>query len=131
MLYLENAITFNELPQAVSQLIKDVNELKNMLQTVHDNKVEIDRWFNIKELCEYVPDHPARQTVYGWIYRHNIPYHKKGKKLQFLKSEIDEWLKSDKRKTETCFLQHKPDNLPCMHNNENLIYNFIKLKHVS
>ena len=99
MMYLENAITFNELPQAVSQLIKDVNELKTLLQSVHDNTVETDRWFNIKELCEYVPDHPARQTVYGWIYRHNIPYHKKGKKLQFLKSEIDEWLKSDKRKT--------------------------------
>ena len=48
MMYLENAITFNELPQAVSQLIKDVNELKTLLQSVHDNKVETDRWFNIK-----------------------------------------------------------------------------------
>lgn len=124
----DETITFNELPQAVSQLIKEVGELKSLLQNVHDNKVEPDRWFNIDQLCQYVPDKPANQTVYGWVARHEVPYHKKGKKLQFLKSEIDEWLKSDKRKTETCFLQHKPDNLPCMHNNENLIYNFIKLK---
>ena len=95
----DETITFNELPQAVSQLIKDVNELKNMLQTVHDNKVETDRWFNIDQLCQYVPDKPAKQTVYGWVARHEVPYHKKGKKLQFLKSEIDTWLKSDQRKT--------------------------------
>lgn len=92
-------ITFNELPQAVSQLMKDVNELKSLLQTVHDAKVEPDRWFNIEELCDYIPDKPAKQTVYGWVSHHTIPYHKKGKKLQFLKSEIDKWLKSDQRKT--------------------------------
>lgn len=92
-------ITFNELPQAVSQLMKDVNELKSLLQTVHDAKAEPDRWFNINELCEYIPDKPAKQTVYGWVSHHAIPYHKKGKKLQFLKSEIDQWLKSDQRKT--------------------------------
>lgn len=99
MYQTNDTITFNELPQAVSQLMKDVNELKTLLQTVHDTKVEPDRWFNIEELCEYIPDKPARQTVYGWVCNHNVPYHKKGKKLQFLKSEIDQWLKSDKRKT--------------------------------
>ncbi len=33
-------ITFNELPQALSQLMKDVNELKSLLQTVHDAKAK-------------------------------------------------------------------------------------------
>lgn len=60
---------------------------------------ESDRWFNLQELCEYLPDRPARQTVYGWIGQRLIPFHKKGKKLQFLKSEIDSWLKTDKRKS--------------------------------
>jgi len=95
----DETITFNELPQAVSQLIKEVGELKSLLQNVHDNKVEPDRWFNIDQLCQYIPDKPAKQTVYGWVARHEVPYHKKGKKLQFLKSEIDTWLKSDQRKT--------------------------------
>jgi excisionase family DNA binding protein len=60
---------------------------------------ESDRWFNLQELCEYLPDRPARQTVYSWVGQRLIPYHKKGKKLQFLKSEVDNWLKSDKRKS--------------------------------
>lgn len=99
MLQKFDNITFNELPEAISQLMKDVNELKSLLQTVHDAKIEPDRWFNIDQLCQYVPDKPAKQTVYGWVAHHTVPYHKKGKKLQFLKSEIDEWLKSDQRKT--------------------------------
>ncbi|MDR1342763.1 MAG: helix-turn-helix domain-containing protein [Prevotellaceae bacterium] len=32
-------------------------------------------------------------------YQRSIPYHKKGKKLMFLKSEIDNWLKEGRRKT--------------------------------
>lgn len=93
-------ITFVQLPQAVSLLINEVQELKFLLQTSKQSAVEpTDRWFNLQELCEYLPDRPAKQTVYGWIGQHAIPYHKKGKKLQFLKSEINVWLKQDKRKT--------------------------------
>ena len=74
--------------------------MKSLLQNSNQMKVEpADRWFNLQELCDYLPDRPAKQTVYGWIGQHIIPYYKKGKKLQFLKSEIDAWLKADKRKT--------------------------------
>lgn len=90
-------VTLEQLPQAVAMLIQEVRELKALVETGY--KPDPDRWFNVQELSQYVPDHPARQTIYGWVHRHNVPYHKKGKKLQFLKSEIDEWLKSDQRKT--------------------------------
>ncbi|HPW96858.1 MAG TPA: helix-turn-helix domain-containing protein [Paludibacteraceae bacterium] len=92
-------ITFEQLPQAVSLLIGEVKELKDLLRNSNNAVEPSDRWFNLQELCEYLPDRPAKQTVYGWIGQHAIPYHKKGKKLQFLKSEIDAWLKQDKRKT--------------------------------
>ena len=55
---------------------------------------------NTKELREYLPDHPAECTVYSWVAARAIPCHKTGKKLQFLKSEIDAWIMSSKRKTE-------------------------------
>lgn len=45
------------------------------------------------------PTTPAKPTVYAWIGQRSIPYHKKGKKLMFLKSEIDSWLKEGRRKT--------------------------------
>ena len=34
-----------------------------------------------------------------WTSQRLIPYHKKNKRIYFLKSEIDEWLKTGRRKT--------------------------------
>lgn len=96
----EKTISFEQLPQAVAMLIEEVKGLKAVLiLTKSVQQPESDKWFNLQELCEYLPDRPARQTVYGWIGQRLIPFHKKGKKLQFLKSEIDSWLKADKRKS--------------------------------
>ncbi len=94
-----NEITFEKLPQAVEYLINKVERLEALLDVQKSELPESDKWFNLQELCEYLPDRPARQTVYGWIGGRLIPFHKKGKKLQFLKSEIDSWLKADKRKS--------------------------------
>jgi excisionase family DNA binding protein len=65
-----------------------------------DKETEItDSWFDLNELCNYLPDKPAKATVYGWVHIGSIPHHKGQKKLRFLKSEIDEWLKTGKKKT--------------------------------
>lgn len=97
---MEQEISFNNMPQALAYLIGKVEKIENLLDTQTATAVEpTDHWFNLEELCKYLPDRPAKQTVYGWIGQHAIPYYKKGKKLQFLKSEIDAWLKTDKHKT--------------------------------
>ena len=64
--------------------------------------VQIDHGngYVMKELCEYLPSHPAEQTVYGWTSCHQIPFHKRGKRIMFLKSEIDAWLHDGKRKSQ-------------------------------
>ncbi len=90
---------FEQLPKAVEYLIGKVEKLEALLSVQKSEQSDPDKWFNRQELCEYLPDSPARQTVYGWIGQRLIPFHKKGKKLQFLKSEIDTWLKADKRKS--------------------------------
>ena len=88
------------MPQALAYLIDKVEKIETLLGTQTAIAVEpADRWFNLQELCDYLPDRPAKQTVYGWIGNHIIPFHKKGKKLQFLKSEIDAWLLEDQRQT--------------------------------
>lgn len=58
-----------------------------------------EQWFNLAELCQYLPDKPTKATVYGWVSNAQIPCHKGGKKLRFLKSEIDDWLKQGKKTT--------------------------------
>lgn len=60
---------------------------------------EPDRWFDLTELCNYLPDKPAKPTIYGWVHSGLIPCHKGAKKLRFLKSEIDQWLRTGKQKT--------------------------------
>ena len=60
---------------------------------------EADRWFDLNELCIYHPDKPSKPTVYFWVNAGTIPVHKGGKKLRFLKSEIDAWLLQGRKKT--------------------------------
>ena len=66
-------ISFEQLPQAVSDLKE--------------------------ELRAYHPDRPARSTIYDWVCQNRIPVHKDGKKLRFLRSEIDQWLSGGRIKT--------------------------------
>lgn len=79
------------IQNAVRKVITEIPQAEPQTQT--------DRWFDLNELCNYLPDKPAKPTVYGWITRNEIPYHKRAKKLYFLKSEIDAWLKAGRKKT--------------------------------
>lgn len=99
MLHKFENLTFNELPQAIEHLIAEVEILKAMIESSNPNKVEPERWFNVSEVCEYLPNHPTKSAIYTWSSQRYIPCHKKGKRLYFLKSEIDEWLKTGRRKT--------------------------------
>lgn len=83
-------------------LINNISErvTANILKAVSkEQSSEIDRWFDLNELCLYHPDKPSKPTVYGWVNAGIIPVHKGGKKLRFLKSEIDNWLKQGRKKT--------------------------------
>jgi predicted DNA-binding transcriptional regulator AlpA len=93
-------LTFNDLPKAISQLQEDISFIKKfILEKSKESIPETDRWFDLRELCDYLPDKPARATVYTWVHLQTIPFHKGSKKLRFLRSEIDKWLKSTKHKT--------------------------------
>lgn len=41
----------------------------------------------------------TKPTLYGYVQRNEIPYHKKGNRLYFFKSEIIDWIKTGKQKT--------------------------------
>jgi len=76
------------------------NSIKKVLSTQQaEQPTETDRWFDLPELCIYHPDKPSKPTVYGWVHSGLIPHHKGGKKLRFLKSEIDDWMKQGRKKT--------------------------------
>lgn len=92
-------ITFEQLPAAFTQLFSKVENIERLLQSKVAPQPETDQWFDLSELCNYLPDKPAKATVYGWIHTSLIPCHKGKKKLRFLKSEIDTWLMQGRKKT--------------------------------
>lgn len=96
---MEN-LTLETLPKAVTFLTNEVSEIKRLLlEKSNSQPTETDLWFDLIELCNYLPDKPAKPTVYCWVHKGLIPCHKGAKKLRFLKSDIDKWLKSAKQKT--------------------------------
>jgi excisionase family DNA binding protein len=93
-------ITLETLPKAFMHLLVEVKELKTLLmQKNQEPQPTTDQWFDLNELCNYHPDKPRPATVYGWVFAGKIPVNKGGKKLRFLKSEIDEWLKQGRKMT--------------------------------
>ncbi len=52
------------------------------------------------EAQKYIPGHPAVQTIYGWTSNNMIPYHKVGKRIYFVKSELDAWLSKEQHKSQ-------------------------------
>lgn len=61
------------------------------------NDTEEDVFLTIEEVALLIS--LSKYTIYGLVHKNKIPYHKQGKRLYFLKSEILEWIKSGKRQT--------------------------------
>jgi excisionase family DNA binding protein len=96
---MEN-LSLETLPKAFTELVNEVSEIKRMLlENRNQPPIESNEWFNLEELCQYHPDKPTKPTVYGWVHGGLIPVHKGGKRLRFLKSEIDNWIKQGRKKT--------------------------------
>ena len=78
-------------------------KIKLVLEAISqaNGKSDSDVWLDLNGLIEYLPSHPKAQTVYEWTHKRIIPFHKsrETKMLCFLKSEIDLWLKTSKRKS--------------------------------
>lgn len=100
-MYSTEEITFEQLPKAIAELLDKVNTLTDLVvkKFGSESSREEKEWLDLEELCAYLPDKPSKQTVYGWVCRRYIPYHKKTKKLAFLKSEIDEWVATSRHET--------------------------------
>lgn len=97
---LTEKLSLETLPKAFSQLSNEVSEIKRLLlDKSNEQAPNQDQWFDLNELCNYHPDKPSKATAYFWVHSSTIPYHKGAKKLRFLKSEIDEWLRQGRIKT--------------------------------
>ena len=86
---------FSEIINIISDQIAE-KVLKNLNPI---NSSPEDAFMNIDDTSKLID--LTKPTVYGLVHQNKIPYHKKGKRLYFLKSEILSWLKSGKHQTQT------------------------------
>jgi len=92
---MQTPITFNDVPTILMELKRDVDFIRAQFQK--ENEPEEDKLMTIEKLSEYLPEHPARQTIYGWVNNRLIDYEKHGNRLYFRKSYIDYWLANGRR----------------------------------
>ncbi|WP_375324054.1 helix-turn-helix domain-containing protein [Flagellimonas sp. GZD32] len=97
---MEGKPTFEQLPIAVAHLMKEVREIKQMIYELNNgSSKQTSEWMTLDQLIEYDPEKRKKSTWYKMVSESRVPYHKKGKRLLFLKSEIDKWLLDGKVNT--------------------------------
>lgn len=99
----EKSIKFEDMPNAITGVLKKLSVLENKIDGLYDivQSEKEETWFTVAELRAYLPTHPVEHTIYCWTSNREIPFHKRGKRIMFLKSEIDDWLQENKSKSRT------------------------------
>ena len=80
----ETNIRFEDLPEAVQWIKNKLTEIALSGRLSQNLSARINE---------------SIQTVYTWTSANRIPYYKEGKRIRFLKSEIDKWMLNSKLKS--------------------------------
>jgi excisionase family DNA binding protein len=91
-------ITFEKLPQAVSQLFDILSRIESKLPLQGNNShPETDQLLTITQAGEILS--LSVPTIYGLVSRKEIPVSKRGKRLYFSKFELTDWIKAGRKLT--------------------------------
>ena len=92
-----DAITFEQLPAAISKLFNKLENIERLLQDQQHTHEEVDELFTIQQASEFLK--LTVPTIYGLVSRSAIPVSKKGKRLYFSREELTAWIKEGRKKT--------------------------------
>lgn len=91
--------TFDQLPQSVAVLIKEVSELKHLLLLNGNKQSEAltEKLLNVQQAADFL--NLSVPTVYSKVSRGELPVMKRGKKLHFSNTELIQYLKAGRKLT--------------------------------
>jgi excisionase family DNA binding protein len=89
---------FDKLPEVIRQLFEKVEHLEEMILKLQPELQHQTQPLSIEEAAEYLNVTVA--ALYSMTSRRLVPFNKPGKRLYFLKNDLDEWVKSGKVKTQ-------------------------------
>ena len=88
-------LTFENLPAAISLLIREVNNIKIVLQA---NPPEAaDQLMTVEQAAKFLT--LAKPTIYAMVSHGEIPNLKRGKRVYFQKTDLLNYLKAGRRKS--------------------------------
>ena len=90
-------LTFEQLPEAISQISEKVNAIERLLLEGSTPQAEGDELMLIGEAALFLK--LTVPTIYSKVSRGEIPVNKRGNRLYFYRSELTDWIKGGRRKT--------------------------------
>lgn len=94
---MENVVFTQLSVTEVRMMIREeVTASLNNSQIARKEKSSLE-YLTIEEVAKYI--NMAVSSVYGFVHNKRIPYIKRGKRLIFEKSKIDEWLQGGRQRT--------------------------------
>lgn len=92
-------LTHDTLPLGVTQLIKEVSELKSLLlKKAEAPSPKTEQLLTIKEASEFLK--LSVPTLYSKVSRNELPFMKQGKRLYFSNVELMDYIKQGRKKTD-------------------------------
>jgi excisionase family DNA binding protein len=92
-------VKFENLPQAVAQLHDRLGNIERLLLQSHTSESPTDRedLLTVPEAAKFL--HLSVPTVYGLVSRGQLPVMKRSKRCYFSKTELLDYLKAGRKKT--------------------------------
>ena len=93
------SLTFEQLPEAVTNLTKEVSELRQLLISKEQQATteQPERFLTIQQAAEFL--NLSVPTMYSKVSKRELPVMKQGKRLYFSLTELTEYLKNGKKKS--------------------------------
>lgn len=91
-------LTFDQLPEAVTMLTKEVSELKRLLIEKQEQPTDHpEQLLTIQQAAEFLS--LSVPTLYSKVSKGELPVMKQGKRLYFSRTELMEYIKEGRKKT--------------------------------
>ena len=88
---------FEIIIQRLDAIERLLYEIKSGKQGDNVPVVYANELMNVQQVAEYLT--LSVQTIYGLVHKMEIPNSKRGKRLYFKRTDIDDWIGQSRRKT--------------------------------
>jgi len=96
---MEHKLSFDQLPTAVTELTNEISELKRLIvEKGEDQSTESpEQFLTIQEASQLL--NLTVPTLYSKVSRRELPVMKRGKRLYFSKTELIDYIKDGRKKS--------------------------------